>query len=526
MNQITTSDPSAAPLPRTETLDRADILVEQPQRIRSLGAVVSKNVAVSLLRVGINALVALVLPAYLTHRLPVSTYGAWVLILQMGAYVSFLDFGIQTGVAKFVAEYEARGDESGASQRASCGLVLMAAAAVIGVLLTLLVVWQVPRLFHDMPRALYADARVSLLLVGCSMAFGLVCSVFSAIFIGLQQYEIPVFIAVLNRSLFTIAVCVVVFFHGSLTAMGVAAALVNIAAGILQIVAWHLKGRRITISLAAIDPQVLKQVLGYCSLLAFWSVSMLCISGLDLTIVGHYDFRNTAYYSLATLPSNLMIMIVSAALNPLMPAASAFSIGHTAREMGNMLCRTTRYSTALVLLTGLPLMVLGYQILRLWVGTGYASRSVQYLQVLVLATIVRNLLLPFATIVVATGKQRIAITAGVAEALVNLGTSIYLVQSMGAMGVALGTLIGAFVGVLMHFVLTMRYTFGTIEVSRGRLILRGLLRPSIIAVPSALLALIWSHNPPTSPAVAHVGLLHPPGSLVQRIDCPGTDLST
>ncbi len=46
--------------------------------------------------------------AYLTSRLSVSVYGAWVLILQMAALVSFLDIGIQTAVAKFVAEYEAR----------------------------------------------------------------------------------------------------------------------------------------------------------------------------------------------------------------------------------------------------------------------------------------------------------------------------------------------------------------------------------------------------------------------------------
>jgi hypothetical protein len=39
----------------------------------------------------VNSLVALVLPAYLTHHIPATTYGAWILILQLGAYVSFLD---------------------------------------------------------------------------------------------------------------------------------------------------------------------------------------------------------------------------------------------------------------------------------------------------------------------------------------------------------------------------------------------------------------------------------------------------
>jgi O-antigen/teichoic acid export membrane protein len=273
--------------------------------------------------------------------------------------------------------------------------------------------------------------------------------------------------------------------------MGVAAASANVLTGILQIVAWRLKASHIQVSPWVVDRKILKQVSGYCSVLAFWSVSMLCISGLDLTIVGHYDFGETAYYSLATLPANLIIMIISAALGPLMPAASALSTQRSSEEMGAILCRTTRYATILVLLSGLPLVALGYPILRLWVGSTYALHSVRYLQILVLATIVRNLLLPYATIVVATGKQNIATAAGIAEAVVNLGSSIYLVRSIGAAGVAIGTLLGAFVGVLMHFCLSMHYTSATISVSRGRLFIRGLLRPSIIAIPTALLALDW-----------------------------------
>ena len=63
----------------------------------------------SLARVAVVSLVALALPAYLTHHLPVTTYAAWILILQLGAYVSYVDLGIQTGVSKFVAEYRRKG---------------------------------------------------------------------------------------------------------------------------------------------------------------------------------------------------------------------------------------------------------------------------------------------------------------------------------------------------------------------------------------------------------------------------------
>ena len=58
---------------------------------------------------------------------------------------------------------------------------------------------------------------------------------------------------------------------------------------------------------------------------------------------------------------------------------------------------------------------------------------------------------------------------------------------MGAIGVALGTLLGSFVSVLMHFALSMRYTYPELTVSRLHLFLNDMVRPAVIAIPSLLL---------------------------------------
>jgi O-antigen/teichoic acid export membrane protein len=464
---------------------------EGPAKPAGVAKTISRNIAISLARVVFNSLVALLLPAYLVHHLPVATYSAWVLILQLGAFVSFLDLGIQTGVAKFVAEHDARGDVVEAGSHASAGFVMMTLASFLGLSLTAILAWQVPKLFHNMPEALYRDVRISVLLVGASLSFTLLCSVFSAVFVGVQQYGVPTAITVLNRSLYTLTVCIVVHYHRSLIAMGSAVALVNVSTGLLQVLAWRRKLSRILISPIGVDRKILKQMCGYCLALAVWSAAMLCISGLDVTIVGHYDFKETAYYSLATLPTNLIISIISSAFGPFLPAASALSTQRTAAAMGNILFRVTRYSTILILLIGLPLVVGAYPILHLWVGRAYALHSVKYLQILVLATMLRNLCMPYATIVMATGKQRLATASAIAEAIVNLGSSVYLARSFGAIGVAAGTLLGAFVSVGMHFTFSMHYTYSTILISRIRLFVGALLRPALIAIPSLLLVPLW-----------------------------------
>jgi O-antigen/teichoic acid export membrane protein len=463
----------------------------EPETSAGFAATISRNIIASLARVVAVSLIALVLPAYLTHHLPVTTYAAWVLILQLGAYVSYLDLGIQTGVSKFVAEYNARGDQAGAGRHASAGLALMMFAGTLGLACTLVLAWQVPRLFSRMPSNLYHDVRISVMLVGVSLSLGLICTVYSAVFLGLQRYGIPMTISIVNRASFAAIVLAVVALHGNLAAMGMAVALVNIATGLLQVAAWRRKASHIRISTRLVDFRVLKVVARYCSLQSIWTVAMLCVTGLDVAIVGHFDYVQTAYYSIATLPTSFALAIIGSMIGPLMPASSAMSTQRSATEMGDLLARISRYGTVILLLTGLPLMVCGYPILRLWVGPAYALHTLTYLRILVLANIIRNLCAPYATMIAATGRQGAATTTAISEAVVNLASSIYLASRFGAIGVALGTLLGSFVSVALHFAITMHFTRETLAISRSRLFLTGLLQPAIIAIPSLLLLPLW-----------------------------------
>jgi hypothetical protein len=77
---------------------------------------------------------------------------------------------------------------------------------------------------------------------------------------------------------------------------------------------------------------------------------------------------------------------------------------------------------------------------------------------------------------------------------VNLGSSIYLASRYGAIGVALGTLIGSFVSVGLHFAITMHFTRRTLAIARAGLLLEGLLHPAIVLVPTLLMYLLGRGN--------------------------------
>jgi len=456
-----------------------------------LATVVFRNIGANMARVAVVSAVAILLPSYLTHHLSVKVYAAWVLIIQLGAYVSYLDLGIQTSISKFVAEHDAKGDELEAGRYASAGLGLMLLAGILGGVLTLGLAWQLPKLFSGMPANLFPEVRIALILVGCSLSFGLVCSVYSAVFLGLQRYWIPTAITILSRVLFAIAVFAAVWAGGNLEIMGLAAALVNILAGLLQVLAWRKRASHIPVSLSLLDFRILKNVAQYCSLQSISTIGMFCVTGLDIVIVGHFDYVQTAYYSIAALPTSFLLLIISALLGPLMPASSALSTRFSPSQMGIFLSKITRYNTIALLLVGLPLVVFAFPILRLWVGSEYALHTVAYLRILVVANVVRNLCAPYATIITATANQKSVIPTAVSEAVVNLGSSLYLAWRFGAIGVAMGTVIGSGVSILVHFVISMRLTRPVISISRRQLLLRDIFAPCVICLPSALLLLVW-----------------------------------
>jgi len=429
-------------------------------------------------------IISLALPAYLVSRLPVAVYSAWILILQLGAYVSFLDLGIQTSVAKFVAEFEAKEDNETASQYASAGLAMTSAMAFCGMLLTLILAWQVPRLFSSMPALLQGEARLSVVLVGVSLSVLLLCSVFAAVFIGLQRYAVPNAILVVNRVLVTVSVCIAVFFQGGLRIMAGAFAVVNLVTAGLQVFCWRKMAANIAISFSRVSRIIFSRMVHYSAYLAIWSVGMLLVSGLDVTIVGHFDFKRTAFYAIAVMPTNLLLLVISSVIGPMMPASAAMSTRRSPIEMGVVFMRVSRYAVLLLLLVGLPLIVFGYPILRIWVGAYYAANCLLYLRILLLANIIRNACLPYATMVIATGRQKAATGATVAEAVVNVAASVFLASRFGAIGVAYGTLLGSLVSLSMHLMLSMKLTQDALHFSRRNLLVRGFARAATVTGPS------------------------------------------
>src|SRR5277367_4115783 len=128
---------------------------------KSIGLTVVKNAIANVARGAAGALVALAVPPFLTRVLPPEKYGAWALVLQLSAYVGYLEFGIQTAVGRFVARGNERADFEHRDRIINTASVMLMVACLLAMILIAVLVAVLPIFFRQMPATLYPDVRIA-----------------------------------------------------------------------------------------------------------------------------------------------------------------------------------------------------------------------------------------------------------------------------------------------------------------------------------------------------------------------------
>ncbi len=411
----------------------------------------------------------------------------------MQCVYQLVGFGLQTAVAKFVAEYDALDDRATSSRMLSSSVVILCISALLGALVILLIAWRVPQLFHQMPSFLIGDVRMGILAIGLSTVVALPFGPFLAVFTGLQRYGFPTVLSMLSKLLSSAVLAVMLLMHGELLQLVWVLTAFNLATALGQFLGWKIYASdRADFGPRLVSWTTAGRLVKYSGVLSIWVIAGLLISGLDVLIVARYDYRNTGYYGIASTATNFMMLVIGGIFSPLVPAVSSLQAQQTRHQTGKLTIEATRYCTLLLCLFGLPLVFGAYPVLKLWIGRSYATQSIYFLQVLILGNVIRQLAYPYSLAVIATGKQHLATIAAIAEALVNICVSLYLVQRIGAVGVAIGTVIGALVSMGLHLTLSMRYTQSAIAISRRNFVIQGILRPLLCTTPSLLLIPAWN----------------------------------
>ena len=188
------------------------------------------------MRGGASAVVAIVLPHFLTHSLGTDRFAGWALMLQVAAYANYLDFGLQTAVARYLAGALEKGDRQRCDRLLTTAIAILSAAGVIAVCGLGIAAWQLPHLFHSVPYSLAGEIGSGVLILGLSAGICLPLSAYSGVLIGMQRNEFPAIATASSRLLGAIAVVVVAHFTHSLLWLSMCVGGFNIVGALAQYV--------------------------------------------------------------------------------------------------------------------------------------------------------------------------------------------------------------------------------------------------------------------------------------------------
>ncbi len=452
---------------------------------------VIKNALANMVRASGSAVVALALPHFLTRALDHDRYAAWALILSIAACANYIDFGLQTAVARYVTQAMERRDDALRDSVISTAFVLLTGGAFVSLLAVGAVLALIPQLFRHAPVFLFGELRAATGILALSTALQLPLSTFTGILTALYRNELPALAIGGSRLGGAILVVVACQYTHSLILLAMAIGICNVAGGLTQYILARRLIPSMRISLSRLTRPIALELARYCGTLTIWSFCMGLVSGLDVIIVGHYDFAAVGAYSVAVVLVAFFTGVnysVSAAL--LAPIAALQERGEWPR-IRNLVVNVTRISSFFDLAVTLFVFLYGGALLRFWVGDNYALQALPILKILVSANAIRLVGAPLSAALVATNQQHHGISGALAEGISNVALSIAGAVALGAIGVAWGTVAGALISISWVFLLTIGWLQEPI-VSRSELLVECCLRPILCLLPMIAFAIIFN----------------------------------
>lgn len=451
-----------------------------------------RNAAANVIRGGATAIVAMILPHFMAVNLDRSRFGAWTIMLQIAAYASFLDFGLQASVARFVAQALKLEDAPRARKVLGTAMFLLSLAGLIAILAAAAVLAFSASIFPSIPAEILSEFRYGAFAMALAAALQLPFSAYSGLLIGMERNDIPAF-AVGGSRVFGAVLAVIASGHThSLLTLALCIGVPSLAGGFLQMFFGERMLPRAHKKRLPVDRAFATELIHYCAGLTVWSFSMLLITGLDVTLVGHFDFAATVPYGLAasvtSIQANANSLIMSAFLAPFaaMHAEGKFE------QVRSLVVRATRINTFFNVVLLASTFALGMPVLRLWVRDPYATQAYPYLIALLISQTIRLCWSSYSIALIATNHQNKAIIPAIVEGGVNLAVSLWGVKHYGAIGVAVGSIIGSLAAIPFLFALTVKDR-PDLPLSRRNLLLDGVSRGFVSSLP-LLACTYWTNH--------------------------------
>jgi len=414
-------------------------MTSNPSSIHHTKRRILRNTAANAVAQAATMLSTLVFLPLLVRSFGLPVYGVMALSTSVSGYAVLLDLGVSATLVRMVAERTARADHRGVSRAMfSATGIYFVLGATVALIMTVLGIFA-GAVFRVTPAE--ADLLRTLLWIGAAtqLLFWPTSAARDAL-AGLQRHDLTS-----GTALFVVIVDIAGTIYVLATHQGpvallairavevVLAALLN--AGLLLMVlpkaAHHLS--------ASIE-DVRAILRSGSSIFVLQIAQVMSRQQTDKVVLGIFlGPAAVALYEIAAKLNSLISTFIGLTVSAILPVAAELHAGERHGELRSLFLRGTKIVATLAAPLVTILIAIAAPFIAAWCGPGY-EQAVPVAQILLLSQVLLPLYQLGDQILIGKDKFHLWVPGGVTMAAVNVVLSVVLVQTLGLVGVAIGTL--------------------------------------------------------------------------------------
>ena len=449
---------------------------------RPLFEQVGRNILSNWFALAFAAVIAFFLAPFIVNKLGDAAYGIWILIGSVTGYLGLLDFGVRGATMRYVSRAHAQADHTEASRIATSSLAIFTVTGAIAFLIALgVAAFALP--YFNIPAERLREAQFVLTIAGMTVASSLVSGVFGGVVVGMLRHDLANLIEVLATIVRTVAVVAALNAGQGIMAL----ALINLGASLLTCLSYAVLSFRLYPQLkvrrAYSDWAHVRTVYSFGFFLLLLHFSDYLIFHTDSIVIGAFlPVSQVTYYAIG---GNLILYarsLLAGVSTTMTPAVSRLHAIDDMDAVRRALLFAARLAAFAMLPVTISFLLRGSTFISLWMGPAYGELSGAVLAVLALPYLFAPANQVAGSAALGMGLQKRIVPVRFAEALANLGLSVWLVQSLGIIGVAWGTVIP---GLLVALVFWPWFLRRNLQVPILEYVTKAWARPILAAAPFA-----------------------------------------
>lgn len=391
--------------------------------------------------------VAFVMTPLVIRGLGEDQYGLWILILAVFGIGSMLDFGLSSGLARYISRATATDDSDDILAHFNTGFFIYCAIGFAALLLSFAAALICFLVIQEQQLAKLVATVVAVL--GLNLTLRFLTLAFRGILTAHLRYDFYSIAASVGLLLANLGIFWLISHGSGIRGIAVVVLVASVIESLLIIMFAKVTFPKLRISLAQFDDDARSRLMSYGWKTLLCQIGNILIFRVDPLIISTVLFTSAnTFYSVGSRLNEYFKQLVSSLIGNMSPVFSQREGEGDFHAIREIFLHITKVSTFVSVFIGTSLIFYGDEFILRWLGPRFIE-SYDVAAVLAFGYTLTLMQHPSSSLLYGLSKHHYGAALAILQGVLNVALSIPLAGYLGLPGVAWGTTIGLSVNILL-----------------------------------------------------------------------------